>query len=248
MASDRTAISPPEVRTDLQDRYPDIILVLLESVGYREIHQTLDGEPLMPNLAGIARKELSFSRFIASGEATTHAIFSVFSGLPARSADREGENIWSNASGFPFELKRAGYDTVFINESDLNFGAWRQQILPGMGFREIVEINPVENIPVWGWGVQRRCFVPETDFVDHNPPGGTSKKTFLCPPFDGQHSRSVHPSRLCTGELAVPIFQRPSRDSTIRPSASVRRSTAWRVLQVVFESRKGAWNDPPDCR
>ncbi len=135
---------------DMRGRRQSIVMLILESVGARELQLKHQGQPLMPNLARMAMEGVSFQRFFASGDRSAQALVSMFSGIPPATYRR----ILAHAPLAPLpgvarDLKKAGFETRYYHGSDLSFEQQRMY-LRRAGFDAIVEPHPAEERIGWG--------------------------------------------------------------------------------------------------
>ncbi|MBF8268312.1 MAG: sulfatase-like hydrolase/transferase [Gammaproteobacteria bacterium] len=129
-----------------------VILLILEGISREEMYGKYRGNGIMPNLQRIAGENLEFRNFFSPGTKSVTSLPAIFSGLPGNPFNNY---LWNDPAitltGFPEQLNRQGYDTVYFHGGDLSFE--RQRIyLNDMGFKEIVEYDPAGNLPVYGWG------------------------------------------------------------------------------------------------
>jgi phosphoglycerol transferase MdoB-like AlkP superfamily enzyme/glycerophosphoryl diester phosphodiesterase len=129
-----------------------VILVILESVGSRELEAVHEGLPVMPALRRLASENLAFLDIKAAGTKSSHAMPALFSGLPPQPAGNPLHlTPLPRMSGFPRLLVRSGYRTVYLHGGDLSWEHQRQ-FLRMVGFSEIIERDPRRETPVYGWG------------------------------------------------------------------------------------------------
>jgi glycerophosphoryl diester phosphodiesterase/arylsulfatase A-like enzyme len=129
-----------------------LLLLILENVGRREMSLKHEGRPVMPKLAGIAAKNMSFVNVFAAGTQSCQALPALFSGLPAQpSTMLLWEKPMKQFEGFPSRLASHGYRTAYFHGGDLSFEQQRQY-LEMAGFEEIHEYDPSRGFPVYGWG------------------------------------------------------------------------------------------------
>ena len=139
----------------------NIIILILESVGYRELYGEYDGKKLMPALQEIAGENLLFSRIYAPGIRSAQALPAIFSGLPSQPFNNY---LWTrpllNFQGFPEKLKQDNYKTVYLHGGDLDFEHQRQY-LSETGFEEFDEYKTGKNLDSYGWGYDDRTMFNE---------------------------------------------------------------------------------------
>jgi glycerophosphoryl diester phosphodiesterase len=128
------------------------ILMILESVGTRELEAIHEGRTVMPALRRLAEENLVFPDIKAAGTKSSHAMPALFSGLPPQTAGNPLHlTPLPNMAGFPYLLMQSGYRTVYLHGGDLTWEHQRQ-FLRMAGFSEIIERDPREPTPVYGWG------------------------------------------------------------------------------------------------
>jgi len=130
----------------------NVIVLILEGVGRREMNGIYEGMELMPNLKRIAAENLSYQHVYAPGTKSVTLLPAVFSGLPGNPYNNY---LWNsppiNLTGIPAELDRVGYETAYFHGGDLSFEHQRPY-LKRIGFRDIYEYDPALKEPVYGWG------------------------------------------------------------------------------------------------
>jgi glycerophosphoryl diester phosphodiesterase len=142
----------PDKKTDKKS----VILLILESVGTKEMYSVKDGKPLMPNLRKIAEENLFFKNSYAGGTKSNQVLPAVFSGIPPQTY----QNIlWKeplpNLDMLPSLLSEKGYETAYFHGSDLSFEQQRN-FLKMAGFRYIFDYNAALEKTVSGWGYDDR--------------------------------------------------------------------------------------------
>jgi phosphoglycerol transferase MdoB-like AlkP superfamily enzyme/glycerophosphoryl diester phosphodiesterase len=129
-----------------------VIVLILESVGYRELTGELRGRPLMPNLQRIAAQNVSFPHAVAPSTKSSQTLVALFSGLPPHPFEFY---LWQtplpNFDGLPRQLRDAGYDTAYLHGGDLAFERQRPYVR-AVGFTEIREYDQRRRLPSYGWG------------------------------------------------------------------------------------------------
>ncbi len=134
----------------------NIIILILESVGYKEMYGTFEGKELMPELHRIANENLSFGKIKAAGTKSAQGLPAIFSGLLPQPFTNY---LWTSPlihfQGFPQKLKQEDYKTVYLHGSDLTFEHQRQY-LKEAGFDELDEYNNDSNQKAYGWGYDDR--------------------------------------------------------------------------------------------
>ena len=130
----------------------NVILLILEGVGRREMNGIYANTKFMPNLQRIASENLSFQHAYAPGTKSVTLLPAIFSGLPGNPFNNY---LWNspplNLTGIPAELDRFGYATAYFHGGDLSFEHQRPY-LKRIGFNEIYEYDPGLKQPVFGWG------------------------------------------------------------------------------------------------
>lgn len=122
-----------------------VIFLILESIANEEVKQ-------MPALQRIARESVWFGDVKAGGTKSLQAMPALFAGVPPQPG---AHLLWreplNNLEGFPLILRNHGYRTAYFHGGDLSFEQQRP-FLRMTGFEEIVELDPTERIPLYGWG------------------------------------------------------------------------------------------------
>ncbi|MFC1705196.1 sulfatase-like hydrolase/transferase [Planctomycetota bacterium] len=130
-----------------------VIVLILESVGTKEVELAIDGHLLMPNLRAIAREGLFFPSFLAAGTKSLHALPSMFAGQPPQTT---GQLLWrsplNNQEGLPRALGRKGYRSAYFHGGHLDFDNQRP-FLKMVGFDDLVEPDALTDPPFLGWGI-----------------------------------------------------------------------------------------------
>ncbi len=133
-------------------KHRSVIFIIIEGVDLRVVDFNYKGIQLMPNLASIANKNLSFKHFFASGSQSAQAMPSIFSAQPVQS-----ENIlikhepMLKMNGFPAQLSQEGYTTSYFHGSNLTYEN-QDLFLKMIGFNEFDTFNPLDPTPVYSWG------------------------------------------------------------------------------------------------
>ena len=120
---------------------PDIFLVIQESWTGKFVKHVgegyVGGIEVTPFYNRLAEQGLLFTNFFATGGRTTNGLLAVLTGIP----DRPGLSyLHSSVSAFPglgSILQQAGYETVFVTGSDLEFENMRPHIAQ-WGFDTII--------------------------------------------------------------------------------------------------------------
>ncbi len=147
----------PYCRPDLYETEPanqrSVILLILESVGTREMMLEHAGRPLMPNLRRLADRSVLFRKFYAQGDRSSQALVAIMSGIPAPTHRRLFSHApLVNLRGLPADLEAAGVDTIYFHGSDLGFEQQRSYLkMIGMG--TLSEPTPKELRDSGGWGL-----------------------------------------------------------------------------------------------
>ena len=139
-------------QSDAQNTYKNAIVLILESVGLKEMYSQFGNQDLMPNLKAIAAQNLIFKNAHAPSEKSVTSLTSLFSGLPENPFNRY---LWQapivTLNGFPSYLKDEGLSTGYFHGADLSFENQRLY-LQNIGFETIFEYDPEIDQPVYGWG------------------------------------------------------------------------------------------------
>ena len=129
-----------------------VIVLILESVGYREMVGEFNGQPIMPNLRRIATENVSFERAVSPSTKSIQTLTAMFSGLPPQPFNFY---LWQtpllNFDGLPRQLQAIGYDAAYFHGGDLSFERQRQY-LRAAGFAELHEYDQKRSLPIYGWG------------------------------------------------------------------------------------------------
>ena len=148
----------------------NVILIILESVGNKEIFMKINQTPLMPNLAKIGDNGLFFENFSASGTKSNQVLPAIFSGIPPQTYNNI---LWRKPlpklEGLPALLRDHGYQTAYFHGSDLSFEQQRS-FLKMVGFEHIFDYDPLLEKKVSGWGYDdREMFLPLENWIEHLP-------------------------------------------------------------------------------
>lgn len=129
-----------------------IIVLILESVGRRELDETFRGEALLPNLQRIAAENLAFTRAHAPGIKSIQTLTALFSALPPNPFNYY---LWQKPlpdfDGWPRQLTQRGYRTAYLHGGDLSFERQRNY-LEAAGFDTVIEMDATRDTPTHGWG------------------------------------------------------------------------------------------------
>lgn len=107
----------------LRSDRPNVVLILLESFGRTIMDETVNGEPVMPNMQRFKREGVWFENFFANSFRTDRGQVAVLCGFPAQTTmsimklPRKSATLPSLARS----LGREGYRSVFMYGGDLNF-------------------------------------------------------------------------------------------------------------------------------
>jgi arylsulfatase A-like enzyme len=130
-----------------------VILLVVESVGRRELEARPDGALLLPNLHRIASESFSAGNFYAVGTQTCQALPALFSGQHAQPWD---VLFWRTPlprfDGLPRALRDAGYSTAYFHGAGLSFEQ-KRAYLRMAGFDELHELREEDPSPRYGWGL-----------------------------------------------------------------------------------------------
>ncbi len=134
--------------TDIEN----VIVLILESVGTKEMRMKKDGEPVMPNLCAIADDNIHFENFYAGGTKSNKALPAIFAGIPPQTYQTF---LWAkplpNFKGLPEKIHEKGFQTSYFHGSDLSFE--QQRIFLQMaGFEKIFDYDPTLEKSAVGWG------------------------------------------------------------------------------------------------
>ncbi|MEG1701133.1 MAG: LTA synthase family protein [Alistipes sp.] len=107
----------------LRTTRPNVVVVILESFGRTLMDETVDGEPVMPNMQRFKNEGVWFENFFANSFRTDRGEVAILSGFPAQTRisimklPTKSRNLPSLARS----LARADYATSFAYGGDLNF-------------------------------------------------------------------------------------------------------------------------------
>lgn len=142
----------PEAETGAAAPGRSLIILILESVGQRELDEQFRGQPLMPDLARLARENVSFTRAHAPGIKSIQTLTALFSALPPNPFNHY---LWQTPlptfDGWPAQLRTSGYDTVYFHGGDLAFERQRPY-LEAVGFAALHELDSGGSTHAHGWG------------------------------------------------------------------------------------------------
>jgi len=144
-----------------------LIVLILESVGQRELEDSFRGQPLMPNLQRLAQDNFAFSRAHAPGIKSIQTMTALFSGLPPNPFNYY---LWQTPlpdfDGWPRQLAQRGYQTFYLHGGDLSFERQRTY-LEAVGFQTVQGVDASRDTPVHGWGYDDATMFGELrDWVD----------------------------------------------------------------------------------
>ncbi len=93
---------------------PSVLLISIDSFRYDELDNTIDGKPVAPRLAALARESLRFDRTTAAAPWTTPSMMSVMTGLQPRAhgVAAYDRTLASSVPQLAQRFKDAGYDTA----------------------------------------------------------------------------------------------------------------------------------------
>lgn len=129
-----------------------VILVVLESVGVREMRAQVDGEPLLPHLTRMASEGFSSGRMFAAGTQTCQSLTALYSGQPAQPWDVvHWRHPLPGFAGLPATLVSRGYETAYFHGAGLSFEQ-KRDFLSMVGIRTFFELDGRVDEPTYGWG------------------------------------------------------------------------------------------------
>jgi phosphoglycerol transferase MdoB-like AlkP superfamily enzyme/glycerophosphoryl diester phosphodiesterase len=133
-------------------RKNSIIILILESVGNKELFSEKEGRALMPNLRSIAKDNLFFENTYAAGTKSNQVLPSLFAGvLPQTHRNILWREPLPTITGLPERLRAKQYRTAYFHGSDLSFEQQRE-FLQMVGFEEIFDYDHDLEQSVAGWG------------------------------------------------------------------------------------------------
>lgn len=133
---------------------PNVVLIIVESMGRPIFDATDDGEAVVPNLQRLRKEGIWFENLYASSFRTDRGTVAVLSGFPAqpKMSIMKYPNKAVKLPGIARTLRDKGYDTRFIYGGDANFTNTRAYLY-GTGFDEIAderEVNFGGHRSKWG--------------------------------------------------------------------------------------------------
>ncbi len=154
----------------------NLLLVYLEGLSNLSIER---GD--MQYIKSLANKNIYFERYFGHQLITTNGLYSTITGRLPRfiESNFRWDEIASNNtspldSAIPYQLKKNGYQTSFIQSAPLSFMS-KDKILPLLGFDVLIgdEMHPTFQ-PRGGWGVDDRSLfenvISHIDSLDKNRP------------------------------------------------------------------------------
>ena len=160
-AESRTAVS----------RLPNIILIVLESVGARWTSVNGGRFDTTPTLKAESASAAAFDNMYAhvgrSSASLPALLLSVYPKLDFQ--DLTVENPHLPGTSLASVFRHHGYHTVFMTPADLAWGGW-DAFLQGRGFDDIQDYRRMAcGPPISSWGVEDRCLSEAMiDFIDHD--------------------------------------------------------------------------------
>ena len=103
--------------------HPNVVVVILESFARTIMDETVDGEPVMPNMQRLKEEGVWFENFFANSFRTDRGEVAILSGFPAqtRVSIMKLPGKSRNLPSIARSLGREGYATSFAYGGDLNF-------------------------------------------------------------------------------------------------------------------------------
>ena len=217
---------------------PNVVLVILESFARTVMDETVDGEPVMPNMQRLKHEGVWFENFFANSYRTDRGEVAILSGFPAQTRmsimklPAKSHTLPSIARS----LAGAGYATSFSYGGDLNFTN-QASYLYATGWEELVWQKDLRfDRPAADWGYDDEVMCDW--FADRVIRLDESGQPFLAAlltlsshtPFDVPYSKFADPvlnamafSDACVGRMLDRL----------------RASAAWRNLLVVLVADHG---------
>lgn len=138
----------------LRSDRPNVVLILLESFGRTIMDETVNGEPVMPNMQRFKREGVWFENFFANSFRTDRGQVAVLCGFPAQTTmsimklPRKSATLPSLARS----LGREGYRSVFMYGGDLNFTN-QASFMYSTGWEELIWQKDMQlDAPTSKWG------------------------------------------------------------------------------------------------
>ena len=138
----------------LRSDRPNVVLILLESFGRTIMDETVNGEPVMPNMQRFKREGVWFENFFANSFRTDRGQVAVLCGFPAQTTmsimklPRKSATLPSLARF----LGREGYRSVFMYGGDLNFTN-QASFMYSTGWEELIWQKDMQlDAPTSKWG------------------------------------------------------------------------------------------------
>ncbi len=139
----------------------NVIYVQMESVDGLVLGARYQGQPLMPFLESLARKEVYFANAIdntSCGRTTDAGILTLTSLVPLRSAPVYMSQPLDRVPSLPKALNAAGYHTWSMHGSDGEF--WRRNSAHvALGFDETLFGDDLDASERIGWGISDRSIL-----------------------------------------------------------------------------------------
>jgi lipoteichoic acid synthase len=153
-------------------RPPNVILIVLESVGARWASLNRGPYDSTPNLKAEAARGLVFDNFYAhigrSSNSLGSILLSAFPKLDFRDLTEEYPHVHGTSLASVFHDR--GYRTAFLTPSDLDWAAWGT-FLDRRGFGDVIDHRglPCQTL-LSSWGVEDRCLVDGMlQFIEREP-------------------------------------------------------------------------------
>ena len=146
--------SKGETMKVLNNKRPNVMLVLLESFSAKTIEVLGGAKGVTPNLNKLSKEGILFTHLYATGNRSDKGVPAVVSGYPANPGNSilrypaKSEKLPSIAH----ELKKVGYSTAFYYGGDINFANFRQYFTTA-GFDKLTvdeDFDSKYNYSKWG--------------------------------------------------------------------------------------------------
>ncbi len=146
--------SPDSITNILNNKRPDIYIVILESFSSHLLNNECDGQPITPCLDSIASQGILFTNFYASGIRTDRGIPAILSGYPAQpnTSIMKYVDKTDKLPSIAGALKKAGWETSYYYGGDANFTNMHAYLVSS-GFSHIISDKdfPIgERLSKWG--------------------------------------------------------------------------------------------------
>ena len=145
---------PDSIAIVINNKRPDIYIVILESFSSHLLNNKCDGHPITPCLDSIASQGILFTNFYASGIRTDRGIPAILSGYPAQpnTSIMKYVDKTDKLPSIAGALKKTGWETSYYYGGDANFTNMHAYLVSS-GFSHIISDKdfPIgERLSKWG--------------------------------------------------------------------------------------------------